>query len=157
MVNSSNHKPLHSYFKLFCLELSGKAVASNKDQHAGITAGSKVRMAKSRPEAFPCPCIHIPDRTTTHPSLQMPLLPQTHQLENCMDTPETDQISLHFGPEKKTHLNALSCNRKDCYMFSCSHLHLFSTPSQNQACTDIQCTEQRSLSILQIPLRLRKR
>lgn len=30
-VNSSNCKPLDSYFKLFCLELSGKAVASNRE------------------------------------------------------------------------------------------------------------------------------
>lgn len=77
-----------------------------------------------------CPHILIPDRNTTHPSLQMPLLPQTHQLQNPMHTPETDQSSLHFSPEKKTQLNALICNKKDCYRFSCSHLNLFSTPAK---------------------------
>jgi len=56
-----------------------------------MTEGSKVRMAEGKPKTARS---HIADIATVHPSLYMPLPPQTHQLQNWKATPQRHTKSL---------------------------------------------------------------
>lgn len=87
---SSNCKHLDGYIKLFCLELSGKAVASNSGMNTPTRRNHsrlQSQNGKEQPTASPSPRVPTAD-TATCPSLPMPVLPQTLQLQNCKDTPQ---------------------------------------------------------------------
>lgn len=126
-------------------------------QHAGITAGSRVRTAKSSRQLLPA--LVFPQ--LTQPRVLRSQRPSWHKHSSCriarIYTPETDPASRHFSPEKKAHLNAPVCNRKDCCRSSCFHPDRSSTPSQNQTHVGVQSTEYHSFRASEITSRLYKR